>query len=187
MPRIPLGVSSCVLLVVLIVATGASAPAASAAPGVQFGLTDDAWLVDGPGTLQARLARLHALGVGIVRFTVHWDQVAPRRPATPTNPLDPANDWAATDAVVKGLRSHRIGALLQLVGTPSWANGGRSSNYAPTSANAFGSFATAAARHYPWVRDWLIWNEPNQARWLRPTTAAVYTKHLLNPAYVAIH
>ena len=25
-------------------------------------------------------------------------------------------------------------------------------------------------RDYPWVRRWLIWNEPNQRLWLRPTT-----------------
>jgi hypothetical protein len=73
------------------------------------------------------------------------------------------------------------------VGTPSWANGDRSSNWAPRSASTFSAFATAAAIHYPWVRRWLIWNEPNQVRWLRPTTPAVYTSRLLNPAYAAIH
>src|SRR5581483_5405616 len=55
------------------------------------------------------------------------------------------------------------------------------------SAAAFGAFATAAARHYPWVRRWLVWNEPNQARWLRPTLPAVYVTRLLNPAYTALH
>ncbi|HEX7626142.1 MAG TPA: hypothetical protein VF379_03730, partial [Gaiellaceae bacterium] len=30
-------------------------------------------------------------------------------------------------------------------------------------------------------------NEPNQVRWLRPTTPAVYVTRLLNPAYAAIH
>ena len=37
------------------------------------------------------------------------------------------------------------------------------------------------------MKQWLVWNEPNQARWLRPTTAAVYVRQLLNPAYAAIH
>ena len=32
-----------------------------------------------------------------------------------------------------------------------------------------------------------IWNEPNQRRWLQPTTPAIYVKRLLNPAYAAIH
>jgi hypothetical protein len=37
------------------------------------------------------------------------------------------------------------------------------------------------------VRKWLVWNEPNQARWLRPTSPALYVTRLLNPAYAAIH
>ena len=36
------------------------------------------------------------------------------------------------------------------------------------------------------MRDWLIWNEPNQRRWLRPTSASVVRPRLLNPAYAAI-
>jgi hypothetical protein len=32
-----------------------------------------------------------------------------------------------------------------------------------------------------------VWNEPNQPRWLRPTSARVYVRQLLNPAYAAIH
>ena len=76
---------------------------------------------------------------------------------------------------------------MQLNGAPTWANGGRPANYAPTSATTFRDFATAAATRYSWVKRWLIWNEPNQVRWLRPTSASVYTTRLLNPAYLAIH
>ena len=52
---------------------------------------------------------------------------------------------------------------------------------------AFAAFARDAATRYRWVKQWLVWNEPNQARWLRPTTPAVYVRQLLNPAYAAIH
>jgi hypothetical protein len=165
----------------------AAAPPARAAPGVEFGLTDDAWLLDGPGTLDERLATLQRLGVQIVRYSLRWDQIARNRPANPQDPTDPAYDWSTVDPVVSGLRTHGIGVLLQLVGTPSWANGGHAANYAPTSPTAFADFATAAARRYPWVKRWLIWNEPNQARWLRPTSPSVYTRRLLDPAYAAIH
>ena len=165
----------------------ATAPSATAAPGVKYGLTDDAWLLNGSGTLESRLARLDALGVRITRFTLHWDEIAASRPDSPTDPSDPAYDWAADDAVLDGLREHGIEVVLQLVGTPDWANGGLPANYAPTSAATFRAFATAAAHRYPWVHRWLIWNEPNQVRWLRPTTPAIYTSRLLNPAYTAIH
>jgi hypothetical protein len=143
--------------------------------------------VSGPGTLDSRLSKLDVLGVRVVRFTLRWDQVAPTQPATPADPADPAYDWSAADPVLAGLKQHGIEVVLQLVDTPGWANGGKPPNCAPTSTSTFGAFAAAAARHYPWIRRWVIWNEPNQARWLRPTTAAVYTARLLNPAYAAIH
>jgi hypothetical protein len=177
------------LLAILVALTcsALAAPRAAAATGVQYGLTDDAWLLNGPGTLESRLASLNSLGVQVVRFGIRWDQVAHKQPAAPTDPSDPTYDWGKNDDVLNGLRAHGIAVVLQLVGTPGWANGGQPSNVAPTSGATFADFASAAAQRYSWVKRWLIWNEPNQARWLRPTSAAVYTTRLLNPAYAAIH
>lgn len=186
MPRFALACLATTLAAGLLLAL-ATAPRASAATGVKYGLTDDAWLLNGPGTLESRLTRLDTLGASVVRFTLHWDQIAGSEPTSPTDPADPAYDWTADDEVLDGLHAHGIDVVLQLVGTPRWANGGLPANYAPTSATTFRAFAAAAAHRYPWVRRWLIWNEPNQVRWLRPTTAAVYTSRLLNPAYAAIH
>ena len=175
------------LVALAVAAIAASTPTATAAPGVEYGLTDDAWLANGPGTADERVATLEQLGVRVVRFTLHWDQVAPTRPTTATDPADPAYDWSGASDVLTALHDHHLDVVLQLVGTPAWANGGRPPNYVPTSASSFGAFATAAAREYPWVEKWLIWNEPNQARWLRPTSPALYVVRLLNPAYAAIH
>jgi Cellulase (glycosyl hydrolase family 5) len=175
------------LLLVAIVLTLATAPHASAASGIKFGLTDDAWLEHGPGTLDQRLAKLDGLGVHVVRFTLRWDQIAHTQPTVPADPSDAAYDWTSADPVLAGLRANGIEVVLQLVGTPGWANGGKASNYVPTSSATFGAFATAAAHKYPWVRQWVIWNEPNQVRWLRPTAPTIYTIRLLNPAYAAIH
>jgi hypothetical protein len=175
------------LLLLAILFTLATAPHASAASGVKFGLTDDAWLEHGPGTLDQRLAKLDALGVRVVRVTLRWDQIAHTQPTVPADPSDVAYDWTSTDPVLAGLREHGIEVVLQLVGTPGWANGGKASNYVPTSSAPFGAFASAAAHKYPWVRQWVIWNEPNQVRWLRPTSPTIYTIRLLNPAYAAIH
>ncbi len=36
------------------------------------------------------------------------------------------------------------------------------------------------------MRDWTIWNEPNQRRWLSPVSARTYVVRLLNPAYGAL-
>jgi hypothetical protein len=160
---------------------------ATASPSIRYGIQDDAWIADGPGTLGQRLDRLHKLGVQIVRYNLRWDQVAAKKPKSPASKNDPAYDWDASDTFLKGLRARRIAALVTIYGTPRWANHGRSPSWAPTSSAAMAAFARAAAKRYPWVNRWAIWNEPNQRRWLRPTSPVVYTVRLLNPAYTAIH
>jgi hypothetical protein len=165
----------------------ATPAAATSAPGIAYGLTDDAWLASGPGTVEDRVATLDGLGVQVVRFTIRWDQVAPTEPADPTDPQDPAYDWSTPSSVLDALHAKDIDVVLQLDGAPSWSNGDKPSNYIPRSATSFGAFATAVAREYPWATKFQIWNEPNQARWLRPTSAPLYVTRLLNPAYAAIH
>jgi hypothetical protein len=164
-----------------------SAGPVAASPSVQFGVQDDAWLLHGPGRLDARIAELERLGVDIVRVTLRWDEIAWRKPADPRDHLDPTYEWGDADRVLRGLRRHDIAALVTLVGTPSWANGDQSFNWAPDDARSFGNFAYAAAHRYSWVRYWTIWNEPNQPRWLAPTSARIYVTRLLNPAYAQIH
>jgi hypothetical protein len=174
------------LLVAVATSIFAFAAPASASPGVRYGIQDDAWLMHGPGSLDERVATLDGLGVDLVRFTVRWDQVARKRPANGRSHLDPAYNWSQPDAVLRELRKHGITPLVTLLGTPRWANRGRSFQWAPTSGSHFAKFAFAAQRRYLFVRDWLIWNEPNQRRWLRPTSPSVYVARLLNPAYAAI-
>jgi hypothetical protein len=175
------------LAVLFAVAACAAASSVQASPGVRYGIQDDAWLEFGPGTLNQRLATFKRLGVPLVRFTLHWNEIAPRRPNDAANPRDPAYDWRRPDRVLSGLRRYGLTPVLTLVGTPAWANGGRAPNFAPPHPRDFRAFARAAASRYRWVRYWLIWNEPNKRLWLRPTRAAIYVQHLLNPGYEAIH
>ncbi len=160
---------------------------ASASPRVQYGIKDDAWLAFGPGTLDQRIRKLNELGVTIVRYTLRWDEIATRRPKYPRRSGSRAYTWGSSDRVLKALRRHGIGAVVGIYGAPPWANGGRGPNFAPTSATFTRDFAHAAAQRFPWVRRWLVWNEPNQPRFLRPTKADVYVQRLLNPAYKALH
>src|SRR5688500_2185450 len=113
--------------------TGLLAPAGFATSSVRFGIQDDAWLANGSGTLESRLDRLERLGVDLVRFNLHWDKIEPTRGRP---------DWVSSDTVLKGLRARRIGAVVGLVGSPRWANGGRAPNYAPSSTS-FAAFARA--------------------------------------------
>jgi hypothetical protein len=169
------------------VGAGAAAGPAQASTGIRFGIQDDAWLEFGPGTLEQRLVTFKRLGVPLVRFTLRWNQVAPRPPRDATSPRDRAYDWRRPDRVLRGLRRHGLTPVLTLVGTPAWANSGRAPNFAPVRPRDFRRFATAAARRYPWVRYWVIWNEPNKRLWLRPTRSKIYVEHLLNPGYDGIH
>jgi hypothetical protein len=167
------------LLVLAALAAFFALPAvANASPYIRYGVQDDAWLEYGPGTLESRLDQLDALGVDVVRVTLDWRATEPR---------PGVYDWARADLLLNGLRARGIAPLVTLYGSPAWANGGLPENWAPVSTTSFAAFARRTARRFPFVRLWAIWNEPNQRRWLRPTTAATYVKKLLNPAYGAIH
>jgi hypothetical protein len=157
-----------------------------ASPNIRFGVQDDAYLAPGP-SLDRRLATLDRLGARLVRYTVDWRQVARKKPRRAVNPDDPAYDWARTDAVLRGLRKHRIDVIVTLYGTPAWANGGRRANGMPTSKYSLPAFAIAVARRYPWVRLWEIWNEPNLRKFLSPNSPALYVQRLLNPTVVELH
>jgi len=185
--RIGVFVPVAALLCASLVLAGAGAGATKVSRDVKYGFNDDAWLVHGPGTLESRLDELTRLGADVVRFTVRWDTVARKRPVSPRDHGDRAYDWSEVDAVLRGLRRHGIDAVVTLFGTPGWANGGRSANWAPTSDRSFANFAYATARRYPWVQYWTIWNEPNRSTFLRPTTAVTYVDKLLNPAYAQVH
>jgi hypothetical protein len=151
---------------------------AAASASIRYGIQDDAWLQYGPGTFDDRLAELDALGVDVVRVTIDWRATEPR---------PGVYDWSRPDLLLAGLHAHGIAPLVTLWGTPGWANGGRSESWAPVKATYFAAFARHIAARYRYVRLWAIWNEPNQVRWLRPTTPATYVTKLLNPAYAAIH
>jgi hypothetical protein len=159
---------------------------ADASPSIRYGIQDDAWLLGGPGTYEERLSKVEGLGADIVRVNLRWNEIAARRPSKPSSHLDSAYRWKSADVLLDGLHAHGIVPVVTLVGTPRWANGNRASRWAPSSSSAFANFAHAAATRYPFVRHWVIWNEPNKSWSLRPTRASTYVRLLLNPAYDAL-
>src|SRR3954447_18988358 len=179
-----------VLVAIVAVALAAEASTASASWKAQYGVQDDAWLEVGTtkwSSLQERLSALDQLGVDVVRYTLRWDHIAPFRPTDASNPADPVYDWSSADALLDGLYVHGVDVLLTIWGTPPWANGWQKPNWAPNSPSALALFATAAAKRYPWVHKWEIWNEPNQLGGLNPNSPQLYVERLLNPAVAALH
>ena len=150
-----------------VVSACAYASSAAAAPTSSTAIQDDAWLLDGPGTFDQRLDVVQSLGVTIVRFSIHWDQVAPTRPARALASNDPAYRWQAADAVLNGLHARGIEPLVTLYGAPRGRTAAASRTSPPKSSTTFADFAYAAAKRYPFVRKWTIWNEPNQNLYAR--------------------
>jgi hypothetical protein len=113
------------------------------------------------------------LGVSIYEADLPWADVAPTRPADPTNPADPAYTWPTMiqQALTQARRFH-MRVLLQIIGAPTWANGGHPSNWAPLHPADFAAFAMAASRRYPSVHLWMIWGEPTRTGSFEPLVPA---------------
>ncbi len=119
----------------------------------------------GPVTVngQSQFPLYNAMGVGIYEEHLGWSEVAPNPPSDPTNPNDPAYQWPAdvTYAISQAAQYH-MRVVLQVAGSPAWANGGQAPNYPPNSAGDLAAFLIAAARRYPSVHLWMIWGEPDR-------------------------
>jgi len=193
----------------------AAVVAAAASPAVasrylRVGLYDDAqWLYGPTGKTFAYVQELHAQEI---RMTLYWGGpvgVATAKPARPTDPNDPAYDWSLYDRAVDYAAQAGAHVLFSIYGTPSWANGGKGENVAPTNAADLRSFAYAAAKRYdglftgpdgrvlPPVREWLAWNEPNNPVFLTPQFKRVGSTYVMqspvdyaricNAVYSGIH
>jgi hypothetical protein len=158
-------------------AGAASAKPAQAAPAVLFGIQDDAWLEAGPGRITDRAATLRRLGFDVVRVTLIWGDME-RIPGEYT--------WRRADRLLGALRRNGLSPVVTLWGTPAWASASGFPNAPPTSGASFKRFTQAVANRFPYVRHWLIWNEPNKAQWLSPVSPSLYVTRLLNPGYAGI-
>jgi hypothetical protein len=169
-----------------------SAPAAKASTHLLVGINDE------PDTLYgdpaSAFAVLQTLKVQVLRVNLYWGgtkwAVANKRPADATDPGDPAYNWALYDRLVRYATDRNIKVVFSFLFTPSWANGGKAKNVAPTNPKDLEDFAYAAAERYSglwippsWQQDaslgitsvalpkvtmWTAWNEPNNPLWLVP-------------------
>ena len=87
----------------------------------------------------------------MIRITLWWGGplgVANTRPATATDPADPAYDWRPYDRTVRAAAAAGIRVMFTILGTPAWASGSAAWNRAPQDAADLEAFAAAAARRY---------------------------------------
>ena len=159
--------------------TAQGAPATALPPGLTVSLQDDHLPVIAESSIGSRVSLLASTGVRVTRVDVLWNTVAPSRPANAANPNDTAYRWSRYDSIVDRLTGRGISVILNVYRSPSWANGGRSYQWAPSEGH-FASFMTALARRYDGrtrdrsgrthgrVEMFEPWNEPNLPGFLMP-------------------
>ena len=140
------------------------------------------------------------LDATIVRTTVYWSRIAATRPVDATDPMDPAYKFDDLDELARNAQSRGMEMMLTFWGTPSWANGGKGQNFAPTNFGDFRAFAQAVAKRYsgaypgiPFVHYYTVWNESNLGQFLspqydskgKPAAPFIYAK-LYQAAYTGI-
>jgi len=120
------------------------------------------------------------LQAGIVRLDVNWGAIASREPANPTDPADPAYEFARYDLAVQAAAARDLRVLFTFLNAPSFAQGSDrpdqtfDGSWKPSPA-ALGDFAQALATRYsgsfnglPRVQFFEPWNEPNLDFFLAP-------------------
>jgi aryl-phospho-beta-D-glucosidase BglC (GH1 family) len=147
---------------------------AAAAPRMHVGFHDDPNF-----RYEVRRAEMlnqaRAANATIVRTLVTWANVAPTRPANASNSFDRAYRFNDLDELVRNAQERDLEVLITIWGTPKWANGGKTPNYAPTRLSDLTAFARAVSSRYsgrfsgyPFVRFYSIWNESNLQLFLAP-------------------
>ncbi|HEY2327964.1 MAG TPA: cellulase family glycosylhydrolase [Gaiellaceae bacterium] len=172
--------------------------AAQAATHMPIGFYDDAsfrWSND----RLTNLATAAAAGATIIHTNADWATIAPTRPANALNGDDPAYRLADLDQLVAAAPQYGIRVMVTVVGTPKWANGGKSPNHMPRRLSDLTAFAHMLATRYNGLHGhgtvsiWSVWNEPNLQLFLTPQFVGKkivgpsnYAK-LYKAAYAGIH
>ena len=147
----------------------------------------------------ANLASAAATGASVIHTTANWAAIAPTKPADPSNPNDPAYHLADLNDLVASASRYGFRVMIDVTGSPKWANGGHTPNYMPKNVADFGKFVNMLATLYSGknagkgsVALWSIWNEPNLQQFLYPqfsgnkiVSVSNYAK-LLKAGYAAI-
>jgi hypothetical protein len=149
------------------------AATASAQPRMLIGFFDDPtfrWSADRIDNLQ----RASTDGASIIHTTATWAALAPTRPADASDGDDPAYKLNDLDELVQRSSSFGMRVMINITGTPKWANGNKKANVMPKKVADLTTFARMLATRYNglhakgYVGLWSVWNEPNLQQFLTP-------------------
>ena len=171
-------------LVALLAAPAASVQAAQKMP---MGFFDDPtfrWST----TRAENLREASNAGASIIHTTATWASIAPTKPANPANSDDPAYRLGDLDELVFQSGIYGLRVMIDINGTPKWANGGKAPNVMPTRPGDLTTFSKMLATRYNGrnghgtVALYAVWNEPNLELFLSPQFVG---KKIVGPANYA--
>ena len=177
------------LLVAVVAGLMVSASGAGAASRMPIGFFDDPSFRWAPDT-STNLAAAAAVGATVIHTTANWALIAPTRPQFPADPDDVAYHLSDLDTLVRESARYGLRVMIDVTGTPKWANGGLSPNHMPLHLSDFATFVRMLALRYDGrnvgkgqVSLWSVWNEPNLQQFLTPQYVG---KRIVSPANYAM-
>jgi hypothetical protein len=161
------------VLVAFVALLAVPAAAVQAATRMPIGFFDDSSFRFSPAR-QQNLADAAAAGASVIHTTANWSTIAPTRPSVPSNGDDPAYKLADLDELVFSSAAQSLRVMINVTGTPKWANGNKTPNRLPTRLSDLTTFTRMLATRYNGrsghgtVGLWSVWNEPNIELFLAP-------------------
>jgi hypothetical protein len=174
-------------LLALIALLAAPAATVHAAQRMPIGFFDDPSFRWSP-TRAENLQQASATGASVIHTTASWPGLAPNKPADPADGNDPAYKLGDLDELVYQSGLYGLRVMIDINGTPKWANGGKAPNVMPTRLSDLTTFAKMLATRYNGrqghgtVALWSVWNEPNLQLFLTPQFVG---KKIVGPANYA--
>jgi cellulase (glycosyl hydrolase family 5) len=174
-------------LLALIALLAAPAATVHAAQRMPIGFFDDPSFRWSP-TRAENLQQASATGASVIHTTASWPGLAPTKPGNPADGDDPAYKLGDLDELVYQSGLYGLRVMIDINGTPKWANGGKAPNVMPTRLSDLTTFAKMLATRYNGrqghgtVALWSVWNEPNLQLFLTPQFVG---KKIVGPANYA--
>ncbi|MFJ5300135.1 cellulase family glycosylhydrolase [Pseudomonas sp. NPDC088368] len=123
-----------------------------------------------PDIYQKQMSRLDQLGLGWIRWTLHWPIL---------EPAPGQYNLEALDAAMKAADPHHYNTVAYLVGSAAFDSSApqgasNTDQYPPRDDTIFAERMTALAQRYSQVSHWQVWNEPNIVWLPQPDPEAYY-------------
>jgi beta-xylosidase len=129
-----------------------------------------------------QVTRLKALGLSWVRLALHWMLLEP----------EPGQlKLEGTDRMMALVKEAGLHSIVYMVGSPTYASsapkgGAYADKYPPRDPQLYAQRIAAAAKRYPDVDVWQVWNEPNIPAFWQPRIDPEGYAKLLLPAVKAL-